>query len=161
MNCTSRRTIEATKDASFTRNQESSLTNNKDDHQNKGSNHLSQSYTSRQTPARTLQAPSNKVRIADGGQARLTDQQSSKTRLQEQEKRILKFAYPHVDEVVFFEDAFGFIKPSSVLVQQVWERAIKEESESLGQQSLTHFPKASHAIGKEVCILLIQYNLSR
>ena len=155
VNVTSGRTIKTTKAVSFTKPRGLSISDLRDGHRNKGSNPPSKSTSSRQTPARNLQASSNEVRISDGSQARLVDQQNSKTRLQEEEKRTLKFAYPHIDEIVFFKSAFGFSKPTSVLVQKVWEKAVREESESLGEQCPIHIPKASHAVGKEVCILSI------
>ena len=131
MNGTSSRTIKTAKAVSSTRHQRISISSLREDHQNTRSNPLRKSSTSRQTPARTPQAPLNEVMITDGSQARVLNQQSSKTWLQEQEKKILKFAYPYIDEIVFFKNAFSFSKPTSVLVQQVWEKAVREESESL------------------------------
>ena len=74
------------------------------DHQNKGSGPLSKPSPLRQRSTRRTQA-------------RLFAQQSSQTQLPEEEKRILKsFAHPHIDDIVFFENAFGFSKPTSVLI---------------------------------------------
>ena len=123
-NGTSSGTIRTAKSGSFGHQRLSSC-GLRDDHQTKRSGPFSKSNALRQTPARTAQ-------------------------LQEQEKRILKFAYPHVDEIVFFENAFGFSKPTSVLVQPLWEKAVREESESVGQQHPIHLPKASRAVGKEM-----------
>ena len=155
MSCASSHTIKATEAVSFTENQGLPLSNLRDDHQNKGSNPLSQLNTSRQVPARTLQAPSNEVRITNGSQAELADQQSSKTRQPKQETDIT-IAYPYIDEIVFFKDAFAFRNPTSVLVQEVWEKVSNSS-----RPCHIHIPKDSSALRKQVCILLIQYNLPR
>ena len=155
IDCASSHTIKATEAVSFTENQGFPSSNIGDDHQNKGSNPLNQLNTSRQVSARTLQAPSNEVRITDGSQAELADQQSSKTRQPKQETDIT-IAYPYIDEIVFFKDAFAFRNPTSVLVQEVWEK-VSDSS----RPCHIHIPKDSSALRKQVCILLIQYNLPR
>ena len=154
-NGSSSHTIQTAKAVSFTSPPRVQSSKRRDEHQNKRSSPLSESNASRQTPAGTPQALSNEVIITDGSQAELANQQSSKTR-QSKQKTDITNAYPYIDEIVFFKDAFAFRNPTSVLVQEVWEKVSNSP-----RPCHIYIPTDTSALRKQVCILLIQYNLPR